>query len=127
VGLSRGLEVALAAAELSTAPRVARRMGAALFVGPRLLSIGYNRWHTHPQSDNGEFCRTLHAEHTALLRRQHYDPLKGNLTLYVGRRLANGAVGNSEPCNNCIKLSKVAGVKRIVYFNKTGQPAVLTL
>ena len=113
----RGFATALAAAELSDAPRTARKMGSALFCGSRILSIGYNRYHSHPDSDNEGFCRSLHAEHVSLLRRQHYDRLAGRLTLFTARRLADGSVGNSRPCPNCIALARLAGVKRIFYHD----------
>lgn len=118
---ARGFEAALAAAELSNAPRTARKMGASLWVGPRLLSVGCNRWHTHPASDNAEeFNRSLHAENVALIRRRHFDKPSGRLTLYVARRLAFGAMGNSKPCSNCMRLCLLAGVRRVYFYDKQG-------
>ena len=123
---SKGLSVALAASLLSNAPRPGLRIGAALFSGNRILSLGANRWHTHPASDNQHFNRTLHAENVALLRRQHYDVI-GNLTLYVARQRADGSMGCSKPCDNCLELARVAGVKRIRYFGDDGKPKEMTL
>ena len=125
--IQRGFDTAFAAALLSNAPRPGVRLGAALFSGPRLLSIGANRWHTHPNSDNNEeFNRTLHAEAVALLRRQHYDKPSGHLTLFVARRLADGTIGNSRPCVNCLRLCKEAGVRRVHFYHQ-GKQEVLCL
>ena len=125
--ISRGFDVALATALLSNAPRPGLRMGAALFSGNRLLSVGANKWATtHPDSDNRVFCRTIHAEHVALIRRQHYD-VSGNLTLYVARRRADGSLGCSKPCPNCLELARLAGVTRVRYFDHSGKQEEQTI
>jgi deoxycytidylate deaminase len=118
--IDRGFDTALAAAELSDAPHVARKMGAALFAGARLLSVGCNLYgRSHPASDNDQhFAVSTHAEHKALLKRQ-YSP-SSNLVLYVARRWANGRAACSKPCANCIRLAKIAGVKRVRYFDEQG-------
>lgn len=123
----RGFDAALAAAELSDAPRTARKMGAALTCGSRILAVGCNRWHSHPSSDNTEFNHSLHAENVAIIRRQHYDKLSGFLTLYVARRLASGEMGCSRPCPNCMALARLAGVRRIFFYNREGKPEEVTL
>ena len=128
MNVQRGFDAARAASELSTAPRVARKMGAALFSSSRLLSVGFNRWHTHPQSDNtAEFNRTLHAEAVAFTRRKHYDPVGGRLTLYVTRNLADGTAGESKPCPNCLALARLAGVSRIHFYGTDGEPKEMNL
>lgn len=114
--IDRGFDTAFAAAELSDAPRQGLKMGAALYSGSRLLSVGANRWHSHPASDNADFCRSLHAEHVALLRRQHFDKPSGRLTLYVARSLADGSIGNSRPCDNCMWLCREAGIDRVRFY-----------
>ena len=115
--VDRGFDVALAASSLSDAPRIGLRLGASLFSGSRLLAIGANRWHSHPASDNNdEFHRSLHAEHCALIRRQHYDSVR-RLTLYVARRREDGTLGDSKPCNNCMKLCRLAGVRRVWFYS----------
>lgn len=118
--IDRGFSVAFAVGSLSEAPRPGLRLGAALFSGSRLLSVGANRWCTHPNSDNTEgFDRTLHAENVALLRRQHYD-VTSRLTLYVARRRSDGTIGNSRPCMNCLRLCQLAEVGR-VWFYENGE------
>lgn len=125
--VDRGFSVALAASMLSTAPRAGLRLGAALYHGSRLLSIGANRWSTHPASDNNEeFCRSLHAEHCALVRRQHYDA-PNRMTLYVARRRDDGTLGCSKPCANCMALARLAGVRRVWFYDAAGKPEEITL
>ena len=121
------MDVALAAAMLSTAPRTGLRVGAALYCGARLLSIGSNRWHSHPESDNTEFTKSLHAENVALIRRKHYDAPRGRLTLYVARQREDGSVGCSRPCVNCIKLCRLAGVARIWFYAYNGKVEEMSL
>ena len=126
--IERGFSVALAASQLSDAPRAGLRMGSALFSGSRLLSIGANVYaRSHPDSDNGpDFVRSTHAEAQALVRRQHYDGDR-NLTLYIARRRADGKQGCSKPCANCLELCRIAGVRRVRYFDTEGLTQELTL
>jgi deoxycytidylate deaminase len=124
--VERGFSVALAASLLSDAPRTGLKMGSALFSGSRLLSIGANRWCTHPASNNEDFTRSLHAEHVALLRRWHYDA-PSRMTLYVARRREDGTLGCSKPCPNCIRLCKLAGIARIWFYNQESKPEGITL
>jgi len=125
--VERGMSVALAASLLSDAPRCGLRLGASLFHGSRLLSIGANRWHTHPASHNTkEFNRTLHAEAVALLRRAHYDA-PHRLTLYVARKHEDGTLGCSRPCANCMALARLAGVRRVFFYNHEGNPEEVLL
>jgi deoxycytidylate deaminase len=125
--IARGFDVALAAALLSNAPRPGLRMGASLFAGSRLLSVGANKWATtHPDSDNRVFCRTIHAEHVSLIARRHFDT-RGGLTLYVARRRADGSLGCSRPCPNCLELARLAGVTRVRYFDHSGKQEELNV
>ena len=99
--VDRGFDAAFAASELSDAPRVGLRMGAALFSGSLLLSIGANLYgRSHPASLQSEdFWSSTHCEHVALLRRQHYDT-RSKLTLFVARRRMDGSIGSSRPTDN---------------------------
>jgi deoxycytidylate deaminase len=119
--IDRGFAVALAASEFSDAPRRALKMGASLYSGSRLLSIGANLFgRSHPDSANSpSFYRSTHCEHVALLRRKHYEST-GNLTLYVARIRADGSFGCSKPCDNCMNLMKLAGVTRVRFFDENG-------
>ena len=125
--IDRGFDAALAASELSDAPRPGLRMGAALFSGSRLLSVGANLYgRSHPQSAQSEdFWRSTHCEHVALLRRQHYDT-RSSLTLYVARRRKDGTIGSSRPCVNCLKLCELAGVTRVWFYDSYGKRQEIT-
>lgn len=119
--VERGFDAAFAAALLSDAPRVGLRMGASLFTGNRLLSVGANLYgRSHPASmKSKDFLCSTHCEHVALLRRQHYD-VTSRLTLYVARRRSDGTIGNSRPCMNCLRLCQLAEVGR-VWFYENGE------
>ena len=126
--IDRGFDAAFAASLLSDAPRAGLRMGAALFSGARLLSVGANLYgRSHPQSEQSEdFWRSTHAEHIALLRRQHYDT-RGSLTLYVARRRKDGTIGSSRPCWNCTTLCREAGITRVWFYNAYGKREEIAL
>lgn len=114
--LPRKFEIARAASFLSRA-RTARKVGAALFSGSILLSVGNNEYgHTHPNSK--PYCN-LHAEHRCLLRRRYYKD-GSNLCIYIYRETVDGSLGCSRPCANCISLLREAGVKKAYYFNVSG-------
>jgi deoxycytidylate deaminase len=102
-----GFDAARAASQLANAPRRACRIGAALFSGPRLLSLGFNTYgQSHPQDARGY---SMHAEHRALLRRRHYDR-SAKLILYVYRETADGQPAHCRPCSNCLRLIRIARV-----------------
>ena len=119
--VDKGFDAAFAASVLSDAPRAGLKMGAALFSGSRLLSVGANLYRrSHPASEQSEdFWRSTHCEHVALLKRQHYDT-HSRLTLYVARRRADGSIGSSRPCPNCVALANLAGVERIWFYDAYG-------
>lgn len=126
--INRGFEEAFAAAHMSNAPRTGLKMGAALFNGHRLLSLGANVYeHSHPQSvKTSTYVTSIHAELSVLLKRRHYDDAN-NLTLYVARKRADGSIGSSKPCNNCMRLCRVAGIRRVRYFDEHGNKQEIVL
>jgi deoxycytidylate deaminase len=124
--IERGFSTAFAAALLSDAPRCGLRMGASLYAGSRLLSLGANRWCTHPASDNKYFNRSFHAENVALVRRKHYDIIS-RLTMYIGRMREDGTIGCSRPCNNCLELMRLAGVRRVWFYDEQEKQTEVTL
>lgn len=74
----RGFETAKAASLHSNSSQVSKRMGASLYSGDRLLSIGYNLFYkTHPAyktlTEGKVIHKNTHAEWMALLKRQHYN------------------------------------------------------
>jgi deoxycytidylate deaminase len=115
----KGFEVARAASFLAIAPRAGLRIGAALYSKSNLLSIGFNTFNvTHPEAERNEdvFNRNVHAEHRAIIKRQHYN--NANLTMYVHRELADGTLANCRPCKQCQLLMLAIGVKRVRYTDR---------
>ena len=120
----RGFEVAKAARVYSNGLRPGELMGAALFSGPILVSIGFNTFgKTHPASSNKKFNRNIHAEHAAIIKRKYL--IDKNLTMYVYRETSNHSgiksPSISKPCESCMQILHIAGVKRVRYFNILGE------
>lgn len=123
----RGFEAAKAASRYAIAPRIGLRVGAALFAKSTLLSIGFNTYDfTHPDSyRTGEWHRNIHAEHRAILKRQHY--ADWNSVMYVYRERSDGTVGNCKPCSTCQILMAEAGVRRARFYNAKGRMEEIVL
>lgn len=107
-------EVARVSSYASNGGRMGRKMGAALYSGPRLLAIGWNVYgKTHPSSP-----WSIHAEQMALVRRQYYQ--LGGLTLFVARYIMDKNSGKTypacaRPCSLCMGMIREAGVRTIWY------------
>jgi deoxycytidylate deaminase len=101
-------------------------VGAALFSGNRIISVGHNVYEkTHPMyldvnEREEEFARNTHAELMALSRRKHYSNNK-NLIMYVYREAKNKEPAISEPCPICKKMLKEFGVAKVRYVNEYGE------
>lgn len=123
----RGFDVAKASSVYSIAPKQRVKVGAALYNGPRLLSIGFNTYGTtHPgTAKEKDFDRNIHAEHRALIKRQYY--VNDNSTMYVYRGNANGEAVCSRPCSHCQILMKDAGVSRVRFIDETNTPREMLL
>ena len=121
----RGFDAAQAASRLSNGPTSGTRMGAALYAGSNLLSVGFNDWtKTSPHSYYDNYCGSTHAEVSALLKRRHYDKSR-NMILYVSRTITNPAQtevwnGCSRPCAKCLEFSRINEIKRIRFFDENG-------
>ncbi len=116
----RNFEIAKAARDLSDAPRAGLKMGAVLFSGSRLLSIGKNSYFkSNTNSTTPKFNRNTHAEVSALIKRRHHEDQ--HLTMFIYRETANGKIGNSRPCTNCQLLMKDAGVTKVWFYDDNGQ------
>jgi len=86
----------------------------------RLLSIGFNKYKTHPQTRNYSYHRFagIHSEMDAVLKLGLND-CRG-LTLINIRIDAHGNLCNSAMCNGCSELTKKLNFKRIIYTNNIG-------
>lgn len=124
---TRGFEVAREVSYLSQAPTYGKRMGAALYSGPRLLSVGCNLWKkSTPLSAHTTHYGNVHAEMNALGRRKYYDR-NNNLILYVARVTTDEfhsyeKMSCSRPCNVCMRIIRDFGVKRVRFYNENNQP-----
>lgn len=127
---SRGFDVAKAASAHSNAPDIRTKMGAALFSGSRLVSVGFNIYYkSHPEhlihGRNEKYFENIHAEQAALIKRKHYEDT--NLTMYVWRELSSGEAASSKPCEMCQSLMRGAGVKKVRYITNDGKWSELKL
>jgi deoxycytidylate deaminase len=128
----RGFDAAKAASLLSNGPQVGYQLGAALYAGSNLLSVGHNIWgKTTPRSSSSTYNGNVHAEMMALVRRFHYDR-PNNLILYISRTNMNSRKtaerpGCSRPCKHCMDLIKLSGVRRVRFYNEFGHPVEIKL
>jgi tRNA(Arg) A34 adenosine deaminase TadA len=128
----RGFAVAEASSRLSNGPQRGYMLGAALYAGSNLLSVGCNNWYkSNPLSKVGNWQGNTHAEMVAILRRRHFDHNR-NLTLYVSRTTTNSRQtkdkpGCSRPCKLCMGLIKISGIKRVRFYDEDGNPAEIKL
>jgi deoxycytidylate deaminase len=117
----RGFDAAKAARLYSNGERPGRKLGAALFNGSNLISIGFNIYaKTHPSVHAKLFDKNIHAEHAAVIKRQHYDN-GNNLILYVYRENSEGSPICSKPCPSCQAILALANVRRVRYIDERGQ------
>ena len=128
----RGFSVARAASLYSNGETIGQKLGAALYAGSNLLSIGWNDWNrTSKHAKFKTYNGNVHAEVMTMIRRWHYEKSK-NLILYVSRTITNPEktivnYGCSRPCENCLALAKNYGVRRIRFFNEDGVPSEIKL
>lgn len=108
----RGLKTAAEAAQLSTHSRY--RLGAALFLGRRLISIGWNQNKTHPTQQS--IFRWQHAELSCLIGVNKKN--LSNATMYVVRIIRNGSYRVSKPCGDCQRILRATGLRKVVYINR---------
>ena len=116
--MKRKFQIAKIASTYSNAKK-SRQVGAVLFSGSTLLSIGHNSYNT-THTASAVHCN-IHAEHRCIIRRRYYDT-KGNLTMFIYRETADGSPACSKPCNNCLKLLKEAGIEEIYFLDIKGHP-----
>lgn len=95
------------------------RTGVVIAIGSRIISIGINKYRTHPQQIN---CHTnmnsnsIHAELDAII--SCHSPL--GATIYVARILKDGTSGLSKPCKTCQGIIELYGIKKVVYTTHDG-------
>jgi len=87
--------------------------------GGRVLSIGRNRYKTHPKSSEDAFCRSVHAEMDAIWKIKDKSLLQG-ATIYVARKGRNDLPGMSCPCMKCQEIISKHGMRRAVFTTEHG-------
>ncbi|MCI4437618.1 MAG: hypothetical protein JHC33_12500 [Ignisphaera sp.] len=130
--LQRGFEAAKVASACSDGESKRERMGAAIFAGSRLLSIGFNQYYKS-RPDNKfikvvnnkvvEYYKATHAEQSALDKIKYkYNANYSNskLILYIYREGADGMPSASKPCELCQMLIKKAGISIVRFFTTSG-------
>lgn len=111
----RGLKYANKAALISDAPH--HRVGAAIFLGRRLISIGWNSDKTHP--DSRTRYNAHHAEFAAIIGNHKFDML--GASIFVVRLTPAGTARMAKPCPECQKVILAAGISKIFYTNFDGE------
>lgn len=95
------------------------RIGAVIAVGNRIMSVGINKWRTHPRQINchtNNMANSIHAELDAIISGHCME----GATIYVARILKNGAAGLAKPCLICQGIIDSAKIKRVVYTTSYG-------
>lgn len=113
--LQRGMRAAIKAALLSGAEH--HRVGAALFKGKSLVSIGWNSKKTHP--DSLTRYKAHHAEFACLTGLYKTD--LATTTIFIARITKGNNIGISKPCDACATLLRTSGIKKVFYTNQKGE------
>lgn len=112
------INAAIQQCELSTY-RV--HIGAVLFKGKRIISVGHNAIRTSSISPKHKlFHNSLHAEQACLLNLD-WTKLKGSSILVVKVSPTEKRLGMARPCPLCMKLLNFVGIKNIYYSNEDGE------
>lgn len=129
----RCFEIAKAASEHSDGKFPRDRMGAAIFSGSRLLSVGFNQYAKSRPGNIGlkkngrTFLISIHAEQSALSKIKYRDYSSNKLICYIVRLNSVGDFTSSKPCNMCIDHLKNHGIKNVRFINESGNPEELIL
>lgn len=119
--LDRGFSAAIDCTRLVTHSRY--RMGAAIFNGKKLLSLGWNQPKTHPESDS--FFNWQHAELNSLIGMSRRD--LSNATMFVARMNKSGKLRISKPCESCQRIIRAAGIRTVWFINRDGEREKMAL
>jgi len=92
---------------------------AVIVKGGNVISVGRNRYKTHPKSSEADFTRSVHAEMDAIWRVKDKSRLQG-ATIYVARKGRNDLPGMSCPCVKCQEIINKHGLRRAVFTTEHG-------
>ena len=111
----KGIKAAINAAHFTNYSRY--RVGAAIYIGNRLISIGWNQRKTHPKQRS--IFRWTHAEMSAIIGTNKHDLTRS--TIYVARITPGGDVKMAKPCIDCQRILRAAGIKNIIFTDEQGR------
>ena len=98
-----------------TSDHHSHKIGAVITKGKAVLAARSNwLFKTHPVYNKINELKTLHAEASAILSARHKNDLQG-ATIIVYRDLKNGSLANARPCDDCQKLMRAYGIKKMIY------------
>lgn len=109
----KGIKAALKAARYSEFH--SHKVGAAVFEGSKLISMGYNLRKSHPKNAS-QWSR--HAEFNSLIR--FLNANLSNAILYVARLTRTGKVSCAKPCKTCQEFISKFRIKHVFYTNHQG-------
>src|SRR5574343_306728 len=85
---------------------------ALIYSGSRLLAVGYNHEYMHAEVHAIKRLRALYREDIGNSRR----PTNLHIISFMQKR-RSWNVGNSLPCPNCMRAIRLAGIRKITFFN----------
>ena len=128
--IQRGFEAAMVASNHSDGLQSRQRMGSAIFMGARLIAIGFNQYQKAKPGNKffkvtsegtvREYLKTIHAEQNALVKIRYREYATKKLTMYIYRTDATGKPATSAPCNMCQEQIKAAGISTVHFFAPGG-------
>jgi deoxycytidylate deaminase len=109
------------AARVAMNSSVRYRVGAVVAKGRRVISVGFNKKKTHPDTKKFAYhaWANLHAEMAACIG-VDYPGLLG-AELYVVRLLKNGSWGVARPCAGCEEFLQQIGIKAVHFSAGLGR------
>ena len=98
------------------------RMGAVIFKGSRIVSSGHNslRSSSFIFSKYKRYYNSMHAEQAALVGLD-WSKLKGYSILVLKISKTKEMLSMAKPCNLCMDLLSIVGIKNIYYSNSDGE------
>lgn len=116
----RYIGIAIEEAKKST---ILQRHGCVIVSSGKVIGRGYNSERNYSKDKIISNCASCHAEISAIrsvAKRTRYISLINLLkkaVIYIVRLSPNGDVRSSGPCEHCLDLIKITGIKKIIFLN----------
>lgn len=97
------------------------RVGAIIFKGKRIISVGHNysmRSASKLHPNKQKYPGSIHAEMSAILKARR--SLKGYSILVI-RLSKNDEIRLAKPCKWCMNYLKAVGINKLYYSTNTGE------